>query len=105
MQRGKHNVPPGSIDGHEDFNRHYRSQANLLEALMMFLPPAWILGHFGSATLAGVLTLVFLVGRVLYHRAYVTDPATRTKPFMIGIGSTAVVWVAATAAVLIAAVR
>ena len=95
MMRGKHKVAPGSVDGPEEFKLYYRSQANLLESLMMFLPSVWIFGVFGSATVAGVLSLVYLGGRVTYHRAYVSDPAARTIPFMIGIASTAIAWVGA----------
>jgi uncharacterized MAPEG superfamily protein len=93
--RAKHDVPAGSVEGPEEFNRFTRSQANLIEGLMMFLPSVWVFGYFGSATLAGLLAVAFLGGRILYHRAYVTDPATRGLPFMVGIGSTALAWVGA----------
>ncbi len=93
--RAKHKVPAGSVAGPEEFNCHYRSQANLLEALMMFLPSVWLFGYFGNATLAGVLALVFVAGRFMYHRAYISNPAKRGMPFMIGIGSTALAWVGA----------
>lgn len=102
-QRAKHDVPPGTVEGPEEFKRHYRSQANLLEALVMYLPSAWLFGMYGSPPAAGVLTLVFLGGRVMYHRAYVADPATRTMPFVVGIGSTALAWIAALISILISA--
>lgn len=99
--RGKHKVPAGSVEGPDEFSRYYRSQANLIEGLMMFLPSVWLFGYFGNANLASVLALGFFVGRVLYHRAYISDPSTRTVPFMIGIGSTALAWIGAAVSVLI----
>ncbi len=93
--RAKHAVPAGSVEGADEFNRYARSQANLIEGLMMFLPSVWVFAYFGNANFAGLLALVFVGARTFYHRAYVTDPAKRGRPFMVGIGTTALAWLGA----------
>ena len=99
--RGKHQVPPGTTVGPEEFNRHYRAQANLMENLLVFLPSVWLLGYYGDARLAGVVGTVFLLARVAYHRAYISEPTTRLKAFLVGIACSAVALLGAVVSILI----
>ena len=81
--RGTYEVKAPAISGHPVFERHYRVQMNTLEQLIIFIPAILIFAHFGDAMIAAVLGAVFLVGRSLFARAYVSDPAKRSLGFML----------------------
>jgi len=63
---------------------------NTLEQFALFLPLLWIATALPVLTgyLAPALGLVWIVGRVIYMRRYMADPASRGLGF--GIGATAV---------------
>lgn len=79
--RGKYGIKAPAITGHPMFERAYRIQMNTLEYAVIFLPALWLAARWGSAVWAGILGLVWLVGRVWYVVAYQRDPASRGKPF------------------------
>jgi len=98
-----------AVTGHPEFERHFRVQANTLEGLVLFLPALWVFaltidGLRGSVLgdkIGAALGLVWIVGRVIYMRSYVRDPASRGLGFgvqalatvllLIG-GLVAIVW-------------
>jgi len=82
--RGKYGVPAPAITGHPEFERRFRVQQNTLEQLVMFIPAMLLFATWVSATLAGVLGLVFILGRWLYFRGYVADAERRGTGFMVG---------------------
>jgi uncharacterized MAPEG superfamily protein len=57
---------------------------NTLEQLIIFIPSILVFGHFGNATVAAGLGVVFLVGRLMFLLGYVKDPAKRGAGFLIG---------------------
>lgn len=79
--RGKYGVKAPAITGHEVFERYFRVQQNTLELLVVFLPALWLFALYVSATWAAILGATYLVGRVLYLRSYVADPAKREIGF------------------------
>jgi glutathione S-transferase len=79
--RGKYGVKAPAIAGHEVFERYFRVQQNTLELLVVFLPALWLFALYASALWAAILGAVYLVGRVLYFRGYVADPAKREIGF------------------------
>jgi glutathione S-transferase len=79
--RGKYGVKAPAIAGHEVFERYFRVQQNTLELLVVFLPALWLFALYASAMWAAILGVVYLVGRVLYFRGYVADPAKREIGF------------------------
>jgi len=89
--RGRLNVPAPAVSGHPEFERHFRVQANTLEGLVLFLPSLWLFalsvgGVMDSALtdrIAAVLGLLWIIGRVIYMRSYVRDPARRALGFSI----------------------
>src|SRR6266481_6347313 len=107
--RGRLNVPAPAVTGHPEFERHFRVQANTLEGLVLFLPALWVFaltidGVRGSNlgdNIGAALGLVWIVGRVIYMRSYVRDPASSGLGFgvqalatvllLIG-GLVAIVW-------------
>jgi len=84
--RGRHGVAAPATTGHPDFERHLRVQENTVEQLVIFLPALFLCGSFFPAYAAWV-GLLFVAGRALYARTYVTDPAKRGPGFLMTIGS------------------
>jgi glutathione S-transferase len=76
--RGKYGVNAPSVTGHEMFERAYRVQMNTLELLMLFLPSLYIA--------AGYWPGGYVVGRIVYQQAYMSDPARRGPGFLLSIG-------------------
>ncbi|MEY3260280.1 MAG: hypothetical protein RIT46_1109 [Pseudomonadota bacterium] len=81
--RGKYDVKAPATSGPEEFDRYFRVQMNTMEGLIQFLPSLWIFALFGNEKIGAVLGLIWIVGRILYALAYVKDPATRGRGFMI----------------------
>jgi uncharacterized membrane protein YecN with MAPEG domain len=79
--RGKYGVKAPAVTGHEVFERYFRVQQNTLELLVVLLPALWLFALYVSATWAAILGAVYLVGRVLYLRGYVSDPSKREIGF------------------------
>lgn len=83
--RGKFGIGAPATSGHPGFERAYRVQMNTLELLAAFLP-ALLLStvYWPDAWVAGI-GLVFVLGRFLYWRAYVKEPASRGLGFVLSI--------------------
>ena len=95
--RVRFGVPAPAVTGHPEFERHFRVQANTLEGLVLFLPALWLFalsidGLRGSDLgdrIAAALGLVWIIGRIIYMRSYVRDPASRGLGFGVqGLAST-----------------
>lgn len=93
--RGQYGVKAPAMTGHEMFERAYRVQMNTLELLVALLPGLYLCAKQVSAPLAAGLGVVYLVGRVLYWRAYMADPARRGLGFVLSFASIATLLVAA----------
>lgn len=83
--RGRFGVPAPAITGNEDFERRLRIQSNTVEQLVVFLPALFLFAHYVHVETAAGLGLVFIVGRALYARAYVSNPAGRGPGFGLTI--------------------
>ncbi|MEO7053098.1 MAG: MAPEG family protein [Rhodanobacter sp.] len=79
--RVKYAIKAPAVSGHPAFERAYRVQMNTLEQTVLFLPTLWLAAHYGFSGWAGVVGLVWLVGRVWYAAAYLNDPAKRGPGF------------------------
>lgn len=84
--RGQFGVKAPAVSGHEQFERVYRVQMNTLELLVAFLPALYAAARYWPGWVVAAVGSVFLVGRVIYWRAYVTDPARRGLGFILSIG-------------------
>jgi len=100
MAREKSGLKAPAMTGDEHFERAHRVQMNTLEQLVCFLPSLLIAGHYWSPTLVSLVGAVFLVGRLVYRRAYLVDPSTRTLGFLLGFVPTVLLLVAALAGAL-----
>lgn len=82
--RAKYDIQAPAITGDPVFERYYRVHQNTLEQLMIFIPAICIYGYYGNSTYAAGLGVFFLIGRIIYLRGYVADPAKRGLGMMIG---------------------
>lgn len=83
--RGKYGVNGPAVTGHEMFERHYRVHYNTLEQLILVVPSMWLFAMHVHALTAAGLGVVYLIGRFVYARAYVKDPASRGIGFGLSI--------------------
>lgn len=83
MARKKYGVAAPATTGAVEFEVVYRVQMNTLEQLVLFLPALWLFSEYVSPLWAGLLGLVWLVGRVLYSVSYIKDPKSWGPGFMI----------------------
>lgn len=88
--RKAHGVDYPNTHGSDDFNRVWRAHQNTLEQLVIFLPSLWLFAVAVHEFWAGVLGLVWAIGRILYVRGYTIAAPKRSTGFMIAILATAV---------------
>jgi glutathione S-transferase len=75
--RNLFNVQGPATSGHPIWERHNRIHRNTIENLVVFLPLLWICGLFLDAFAAAALGVVFIVGRLIYARGYLSEPPSR----------------------------
>lgn len=83
--REKYGVKAPAISGNELFERAFRVQMNTLEQLVCFLPALFLAATYWPQPYVAATGVVYLVGRELYRRAYVADPAKRGTGFMLTV--------------------
>lgn len=81
--RQKCGIHAPAMTGDPVLERCIRVQANTLEWLPIFLVSMWLFALYWNDLVAAGVGLVWIVGRVLYGRGYVTDPAKRETGFVI----------------------
>ncbi|MDR3389151.1 MAG: MAPEG family protein [Rudaea sp.] len=81
--RVKYGVRAPATSGHEIFDRYFRVQQNTLEVLIIFVPSLWIAAQYWNPVWMAAIGAVFLVGRLLYLRGYVSDPSARHIGFLL----------------------
>jgi len=75
--RGKYNVKAPATDGDERFVSTFRVQQNTLEQLIIFIPCVFAFSWYLSDLWVLVPGVVFILGRFMYARAYIKEPASR----------------------------
>jgi glutathione S-transferase len=81
--RQKSGVHAPAMTGDPILERAIRVQSNTLEWLPIFLVSLWLFAVYWSDLVAALAGLVWIVGRLLYWRGYVADPARRELGFQI----------------------
>jgi glutathione S-transferase len=75
-----------AVTGHDGFERMYRVQMNTLETMVAFLPALFLAARHWPGFVVASLGVVYLVGRHLYWRGYVSStPSKRGTGFMLSI--------------------
>jgi uncharacterized membrane protein YecN with MAPEG domain len=88
--RAKFGVPAPAIQGHEDFERVFRVQANTLEWMPIFLTSLWLFALYWDERVAAGVGVVWIVGRFLYMTGYSKAAGSRSTGFLIQLVATAV---------------
>ena len=83
--RGRYGVKAPAVSGQEGFERIYRVQMNTLELMVALLPSLFVAARFWPAPWVAGLGAVYLIGRFIYWRAYVGNPASRALGFMLSM--------------------
>jgi glutathione S-transferase len=81
--RATFGVKAPAISGNPDFERVFRVQMNTLEWMPVFLPLLWLFAIYISDTIAALVGLVWIVGRVLYMTGYSQAAEKRETGFFI----------------------
>lgn len=84
-----------AVVGDENFERAYRVQMNTLELLVAFIPALLIAGSYWPSEVVAAVGLVYIIGRFIYWRAYVTAPKKRAIGFILSFAPIAVLIVLA----------
>ena len=79
--RVKYGVTAPAVMGHPVFERYHRVHYNTMEQLVIFIPGMLLFGLYVNSWGATGLGLVFILGRIVYFRAYIADPAKRGPGF------------------------
>jgi uncharacterized membrane protein YecN with MAPEG domain len=88
--RGRTGVKAPAVSGHSEFERYFRVQQNTLEQLVIVLPALWMFGTYADPRIGAALGVVFIIGRFIYAKTYVSDPSKRTVGFVTGFLATAI---------------
>ena len=72
-----------AMTGDPILERTIRVHYNTLEWLPIFLVSMWLFALYWNDLVAAGAGVVWIVGRVLYARGYVADPAKREMGFLI----------------------
>lgn len=83
--RERYGVKAPAVSGHEGFERAYRVQMNTLELLVAFIPALYAAARYWPVSYVAAAGTVYIIGRVLYARAYVQNPAKRGLGFAVSI--------------------
>ena len=83
--RGQSGLKAPAVTGNEGFERMYRVQMNTLELLIAFLPVLFLAARYWPTSLVAGLGVVYLIGRLIYWRAYVSDPSKRGIGFVLSM--------------------
>ncbi len=103
--RGKYGISAPAVSGHEMFERYYRVQINTLELLVVFVPSLWLAARYWSPLVVAAIGAIYLVGRVLYFRAYVSEPAKRGIGFVMSLGPAVLLLLATLVGAVIASIN
>ena len=93
--RGEYGVKAPATSGHEMFDRAFRVHMNTLEQLVGFLPALLIAGVYWSNFIIAAIGAVYIVGRFIYRKTYLEDPAKRGLGFLLSVAPTFILLVAA----------
>ena len=82
--RGKEGVPAPAMTGPPEFERTLRTQLNMAERLVIFLPALWLAAQYGSDRWAWILGLVWVIARAVYSAGYISSAEKRVPGAILG---------------------
>jgi glutathione S-transferase len=94
--RAKYGVKAPAMDGPPEFLRVFRVQQNTTEQLVLFLPSLWLFAFAWGDLGAGVIGLVWPIGRVIYALGYYKAPEKRSAGFGLSFLPSAILLIGGT---------
>jgi len=85
MAREKGGVKAPATSGDETYERRNRIHLNTIELLVIAIPSMWIFANYVHALTAAGLGIVYIIGRAVFSRTYMSDPEKRGTGFMISM--------------------
>jgi glutathione S-transferase len=79
-----------TMTGDPVLERTIRAHLNTVEWMPIFLPSMWLFAIYWNATVAALLGLLWIVGRVIYFLGYISAPKKRLPGFFIQAGAVSV---------------
>ena len=94
-RRGKYDIEAPATSGNPDFEKAFRVQQNTMEQLVIFIPATYAFAWYVNALWVLVPGALFIVGRLLYSSAYLSDPKKRAPGMIMTLLANAVmvIWV------------
>jgi glutathione S-transferase len=83
--RVRYGVLAPATTGHAHFERLHRVHGNTIEMLVLLVPAMWMAASYWSPPVVAGLGAVYLLGRILYFRAYVANPDGRAASFVVSM--------------------
>ena len=99
--RGKYGIKAPATTGSPDFERVFRVQQNTLEQIVVFLPALWMFSAYVSDLYAGILGVVWTIGRVMYAQSYYVDASKRGRGYIISLAVVGILLVGSVVGVLL----
>jgi uncharacterized membrane protein YecN with MAPEG domain len=99
--RGRLGVDAPATTGPEEFNCLYRIQQNTIEQSVLFLPSLWLFHAVFHTIWGAVIGVIWIVGRLVYARAYMRDPKKRGPGMILTFASSLVLLLSALAGSLV----
>ncbi len=81
--RYKSGIDAPAVTGDPRLERAFRAHYNTLEWLPVFVAAMWLFALYWNDAVAAAIGVVWIVGRIVYARAYMADPAKRGPGFGI----------------------
>jgi hypothetical protein len=98
--RAKYGISAPATSGNAVFERYFRVQQNTLEMLILFVPGLWMAAAYWDPRVMAALGAVYVIGRIVYFRGYVSEPRARHNGFLLSIVPVALLLLAGVAGVL-----
>ncbi len=103
QSRGKHETPAPAMQGPDELMRVIRVHGNTIEGLIMFFPALWLFAFLWGDLLAGLIGVIYPVGRLIYAMGYYQEAGKRTAGFITGLLSTAILLIGSLIGLVMAA--
>jgi len=82
--RVKHEINAPTTIGNPNFERAFRVHQNTVEQMIIFVPALWMFGYYVHSLIGAGLGLLFIVSRLMYRNAYLSEPSSRGTGFGLG---------------------
>ena len=85
LSRGKGDLKPPAMTGDAKYELANRIHMNSLETLVLLLPFVWLTSIYFGDVWGAFACVIWIIGRVMYRQAMLTDPSKRAPGMMITI--------------------